>query len=344
MTPAAQLYIITLLVYFFIDLMMCWGLDLQFGVAGVLNFAYIVFQAAGAYTTAVLTLGPESGNGGFQHYVGGAQLPFPVPLLAAMAVGIVLSVVVGFIGLRRLRSDYQAMVMLVVSVIATAIAETQINLVGGPAGLSLVPKPLASSVNVGPLGYGWYFVLFSGAVCLLVGWLMRRIVESPLGRTLRAIREDERAAAALGRDVNGRRLLVFAIGGAVAALSGGILVEFVGAWAPNGWLYPETFVLFTAIIVGGRANVLGVALGALLVPVGLQQAVQYIPIVNSPTILASLQWIITGIVTITFLWVRPRGLLPERRRTARSIDRSVRDRGVAALTATAEAQPPGGRG
>jgi branched-chain amino acid transport system permease protein len=341
MSPAVQLYLITLLVYFFVDLMMCWGLDLQFGVAGVLNFAYIVFQAAGAYTTAVLTLGPSSGNGDFQHYIGGAVLPFPLPLLAAMVVGILLSLVIGFIGLRRLRSDYQAMVMLVVSVIATAIADSQLNLVNGPAGLSLVPKPLASSVSAGPLGYGWLFVIFSAVVCLLVGWLIRRILESPLGRTLRAIREDERAAAALGRDVNGRRLLVFAIGGAVAALSGGILVEFVGAWAPNGWLYPETFVLFTAIIVGGRANVFGVALGALLIPVGLQQAVNYIPIVNSPTVLASLEWIITGIVTITFLWVRPNGLLPERRRTMQSIDRSARGRRT--VTAAGTAASIGGR-
>jgi len=341
MTPAVQLYLITLLVYFFIDLMMCWGLDLQFGVAGVLNFAYIVFQAAGAYTTAVLTLGPSSANGGFQHYVGGARLPFPIPLLAAMVVGILLSLVVGFIGLRRLRSDYQAMVMLVVSVIATAVADSQLNLVNGPAGLSLVPKPFASSISVSPLGYGWLFVIFSAVVCLLVGWLTRRIVQSPLGRTLRAIREDERAAAALGRDVNGRRLLVFAVGGAVAALSGGILVEFVGAWAPNGWLYPETFVLFTAIIVGGRANVFGVALGALLIPVGLQQAVDYIPIVNSPTVLASLEWIITGIVTITFLWVRPNGLLPERRRTMQSIDRSARGRDT--VTAAGTAESLGGR-
>jgi branched-chain amino acid transport system permease protein len=338
MTPAVQLYLITLLVYFFVDLMMCWGLDLQFGVAGVLNFAYIVFQAAGAYTTAILTLGPESANGGFQHYIGGARLPFPFPLLAAMAVGILLSLVVGFIGLRRLRSDYQAMVMLVVSVIATAVADSQLNLVNGPAGLSLVPQPFASSISVSPLGYGWLFVIFSAVVCLLVGWLTRRIVESPLGRTLRAIREDERAAAALGRDVNGRRLLVFAVGGAVAALSGGILVEFVGAWAPNGWLYPETFVLFTAIIVGGRANVFGVALGALLIPVGVQQAVNYIPIVNSPTVLASLEWIITGIVTITFLWVRPNGLLPERRRTMQSIDRSARGRGTVTAPRTAESQ------
>ena len=58
------------------------------------------------------------------------------------------------------------------------------------------------------------------------------------------------------------------IGGALAALSGALLVEFIGAWAPSGWLYPETFVFFTAVIVGGRGSVFGVAIGAALIGVG----------------------------------------------------------------------------
>jgi ABC-type branched-subunit amino acid transport system permease subunit len=97
-------------------------------------------------------------------------------------------------------------------------------------------------------------------------------------------------------------------------LSGALLVEFIGAWAPSGWLYPETFVFFTAVIVGGRGSVAGVAIGAALIGVGIQQAVQYLPIGSDPTVLAATEWIITGVLTLVFLWVRPQGLLPERRR------------------------------
>jgi len=97
-------------------------------------------------------------------------------------------------------------------------------------------------------------------------------------------------------------------------LSGALLVEFIGAWAPSGWLYPETFVFFTAVIVGGRGSVAGVAIGAALIGVGIQQAVQYMPIGSDPTVLAAAEWIITGVLTLVFLWVRPQGLLPERRR------------------------------
>jgi branched-chain amino acid transport system permease protein len=128
------------------------------------------------------------------------------------------------------------------------------------------------------------------------------------------VRENEAAVEAMGRSATRARLQVFVIGGALAALSGALLAEFIGAWAPSGWLYPETFVFFTAVIVGGRGSVSGVAIGAALVTVGIQQAVQYMPIGGDPTLLAALEWIITGLLTLIFLWVRPQGLLPERRR------------------------------
>jgi branched-chain amino acid transport system permease protein len=315
MSAGVQLYVSTLLVYFFIDLIACWGLDLQFGVSGVLNFAYIVFQAAGAYTVALFSLGPSSASGGFQHYVGGWHLPFPLPLLIAMLVGGLLSVVVGIVGLRRLRSDYLAMVLLVVSVIATVVVTALTGFLNGPAGLSLIPKPFESSLGLSPVGYDWFFVALSGLFSLVVGAFVWRLVHSPLGRVLRAMRENEDGIRALGRNPETLRLLVFVVGGMLAALSGGLLAEFVSAWAPSGWLYVETFALFTAVIVGGRGNPIGVALGAAFILVGVQQAVTYLPSTISPSMTASLEWIVTGLVTLAFLWARPEGILPERRRT-----------------------------
>ncbi len=313
MSAATQYYVITILVYVCSNVIAAWGLDLQFGITGVLNFAFIIFQAIGAYTAGVLSLGPSSSSGGFESYVGGARLPFPLPILGAMAAGAALSAIVGLITLRRLRSDYQAMVMLVVSVVATVVVTSETGLVNGAAGLSLIPNPM-SGLAVSHQTQQWIFVLFCIAVMLVVGVVMYAIVYSPHGRVLRAVRENEKALEALGRSPTRARLEVFVIGGALAALSGALLVEFVGAWAPSGWLYPETFVFFTAVIVGGRGSVFGVAIGAALIGVGIQQAVQYMPIGSDPTVLAAAEWIITGVITLLFLWVRPQGLFPERRR------------------------------
>lgn len=314
MSAATQYYIATILVYICVNAIAAWGLDLQFGVTGVLNFAFILFQAVGAYTAAILSIGPASASGGFQHYIFGATLPFPLPIIGAVLVGGALSALVGLITLRRLRSDYQAMVMLVVSVVATLVAESVIGLANGSAGLSLIPNPVQGLTSLARQTQTWLFVGLCVLFMLIVGAIMYALLYSPYGRVLRGVRENEAAIEATGRSSTRARLQVFVIGGAFGALSGALLAEFIGAWAPSEWLYPETFVFFTAVIVGGRGSVSGVALGAALVGVGVQQAVQYLPIGSDPTVLAALEWIITGILTMTFLWVRPQGLLPERRR------------------------------
>ncbi len=123
MSLAWSFYIATVLVYLGVDVMACWGLNLQYGYTGILNFSFIIYQSAGAYTAAVLTLGPNTA-GSFQQYIGGANLPFPLPVIAGGIAGGLLSAVVGVIALRRLRSDYQAMVFLVISLIATAVVTT----------------------------------------------------------------------------------------------------------------------------------------------------------------------------------------------------------------------------
>src|SRR5260370_37301179 len=107
---ATQLYVSTLVVYFFVTGIACWALDLQFGVTGVLNFAFVVFQAAGAYAVALFSLGPASTSGGFQRYVGGYDLPFPIPLVGAMLVGAALAAVIGWVGLRRVGAGRQVVV------------------------------------------------------------------------------------------------------------------------------------------------------------------------------------------------------------------------------------------
>lgn len=312
MNSAIQLYATTLLVYLAVNLIASWALDIQFGVTGVLNFGFILFQSAGAYAAALLSLGPAKASGGFQQYFGGWQLPFPLPLLGAMAVGAALGWLVGWVGLRRLRGDFQAVVLLVVSVVASLVVESLPGFLNGDAGLSLVPKPLLGLAGLTGVSYAWAFVGFCAVVCGLVAILVARLVHSPYGRVLRAVRENDALADAMGRSSSRARMEVFVLGGALAALSGALLVEFTTAWAPSGWLYPETFVYFTIVIIGGRASLPGVAVGAALIAVGIQQAVQLFPIGADATVLASLQWVVIGILTLGFLWWRPQGLIPER--------------------------------
>jgi branched-chain amino acid transport system permease protein len=315
------------LVTFGVNLIACWALDLQLGTTGILNFAFIVFQAVGAYVVGVLTLGAPSGA---QTYIIGAHLPFLVALLAATAVGGALALPVALISFRRLRADYEAIVMLTCSLIATQVVESATGFLNGSAGLSLIPAPFATALGLSSFSttYQWIYVGFTAAVCCVVYLIVHRLTESPFGRALRALRENEGAAVAIGKDVTRLRLLVFVTGGALAALSGGLFVGFLGAWSPASWLYPETFVYLTAIIIGGRGNKLGALLGAFLVP-GFSELSEYFSIGN-PTIVGALQWMVIGALILVFLYFWPRGILPERRRKlSREVDRSSTEIGVA---------------
>ena len=300
-----------MLVYLGTDLLAAWGLNLEFGVAGVVNFAYIVLVAAGAYLYAVFTLGPPAAMGGFQQYIIGARLPVAAAIaLAALICGI-LGCLIGVTGLKRLRADYQAMVMLVISILATTIIGADTGLFNGNAGLSLIPNPLAS---VDPAHRGWYYVAVVGVVCAAGYLVLRRFTTGPLGRALRAVRDDEDAAIAVGKNVVGLRLAVQAVGGVYAGLSGALLAGFIGGWSPSAWEYVETLALLTAIIVGGLGNDAGVLLGVVVVPVLILQGVQFLPQIKSaPQLADDLGWIILGLLTIAFVFARPQGLIPERR-------------------------------
>ena len=130
------------------------------------------------------------------------------------------------------------------------------------------------------------------------------------------MREREIAATAIGKNPVQLKMTVFIVGGVIAGLSGAILVGFIQLWAPSVWLYPETIILFAAIIVGGRGNNIGAALGALLVPVGFEEATRLLNRMDLglPTgVIPALEWVAIGLLIIGFLWFRPEGVRPEPR-------------------------------
>lgn len=309
---AWEFYLIVLLVYLGTDLLAVWGLNLEFGVAGVANLAYIVVVAAGAYAYAVFTLGPPAtSNGGFQHYIGGYSFTFPVAIVAATLTGSVVGVLIGITGLKRLRQDYQAMAMLVVSLMAATVVSADKGLLNGNEGLGLIPSPFS---DLDPEVHGWLYVGIVAAACVIGYLALRRFTIGPIGRTLRAMRDDEFAAAAVGKDVVRLRLVVQAVGGAFGGLSGALLVAFIGGWSPSAWVYVETLALLTCVIVGGMGSNRGVSIGTLVIAVLLLQGVQFLPQIGARTDLKyDLGWIVLGTLTIAFIWLRPQGIFPESR-------------------------------
>ena len=313
MSAAWQFYVITLAVYFGINLIAGWSLNLQYGVAGIQNFAFIIFQSIGAYVAGVTSIGPNARAFG-ETIIFGASFPWPVPLLLAVLAGAVLAALVGTFALRPMSKDFQAIVMIMVSVIATSIVESQGGLFNGSQGIDGVPKPFGGVLGLGIVQYGWFFVGVTAAFCALTFFVVHRIIASPYGRTLRAIRENRTSAASLAVPVRKETMLVFIAGGAIAALSGALLIEFIGAWSPAAWGIYETFLYLVALTVGGIGSNAGTTLGIAVVLTGILDGVNYLPNIGTGTLSGALQLMGVGVLIVVCLWFRPQGILPERRR------------------------------
>ncbi|HVT66760.1 MAG TPA: branched-chain amino acid ABC transporter ATP-binding protein/permease [Trebonia sp.] len=314
-------YLINLLVYAAVDATACLGLSQQFGVGGVTNFGFIIFQAAGGYTAAILALPADSANGGFQSYLGGLNLPFPLPWIGAAVVGGLIALPFTFLVGRRLRGDFAAVGLLVTAVLLNLLVTNYRPFLNGAAGLSLIPQPFQGEYNPQTSGYQWALTAGALVVSVAVYLLVRRITESPYGRSLRAMRDNDMVADSIGKNLLSLRTAMLVVGGAIAGLSGGILVSYITTWSPAAWGYAETVVLFAAVIIGGAGNHRGAVLGAILVPVGFEEITRYIPASNNlpPNLIPSLQWVAIGLLIVIFLWLRPQGILPERKRVLRTV-------------------------
>jgi branched-chain amino acid transport system permease protein len=306
-------YAATLLVYLGINSIACWGLNLQFGLGGVMNFAFILYQAMGAYITAVLTL-PSAASQVDERYILGWHLPWPLPLVGAAICGAVLALAVGSFALRPKRRDFQATVMLVVSIIAATLVSSQQGWFNGNQGLFGIPQPFAASLNLGISGYYGFFLVLTVGIAIIALLFTDQLTSSPWARRLRAMRENSDAAEALGVNVRAESLKVYVVGGAIAAISGGLLVEFIGAWSPAAWGTGETFIFFVAIIVGGLGNNFGSFFGAFLVLGVFLELPTFLPQMSNVNVEESLQSAAIGVLILAFLWFRPQGIFPERRR------------------------------
>ncbi len=273
---------------------------------------------------------PDTANGGFQSYVGGWSLPFPVPWIGAAVAGAVLALPFTFLVGRRLRGDFAAVGLLVTAVLVNLLITDYRPFLNGDAGVAIVPSPLQGELNPASVSYQWDYVAAAIVLAAAVYWFVRRITESPYGRTLRAMRDNDRVADSLGKNLRSLRTGTLVAGGAIAGLSGGVLVGFINTWSPAAWAYAETIVLFAAVIIGGAGNHRGAVLGAVLVPLAFEEGSRFIP--NSqdlpPNLIPSLQWVAIGALIVAFLWFRPQGLLPERKRV------------IALPGRSAEGQPP----
>jgi len=282
------------------------GLNLQWGFTGLFNVGVAGFVAVGAYTSAILTTPPIADR------IGGFGWPVAAGWLAAMAASGLAGLLIGAVALR-LRDDYLAITTFGVAVTIQLVATNAQRLTGGPFGVQFIPKPLQGWLGTG-LPWTLGYLALTLALLALVYVALEKLVRSPWGRVLRAIREDEDAAASLGKRAFFFRLQSFVIGSALMGLGGAVYAHFVGYIAPEDFLPILTFQLWAMLIVGGSGNNRGAVLGAFVVwgfwtaAGGLLRGM--VPQAEQARA-AALQVVLIGVLIALMLVLRPRGLLGE---------------------------------
>jgi branched-chain amino acid transport system permease protein len=285
------------------------GLNLNWGMTGLFNVGIAGFYAVGAYTSALLTTPPLTTPGGLD--VGGLGLPMPLGWLAAIVLAAAVAWAVGRICLR-LRSDYLAIATIGIAEILRLVAHNEQALTGGAFGIKGIPRPFESLDR--PWGEIALMLLVAGLVGAVYAF-MQRVRASPWGRVMRAIRDNETAAAAMGKNVEAFRLQAFVIGSAFMGLGGALTAHYLKVLTPEATEpLHATFLVWVMLIVGGSGNNRGAILGAILVWLlwtASELVTGQLP-VDWGVRIAYARMFLVGLLLVLVLQRFPGGILPER--------------------------------
>ncbi len=266
------------------------GLNIELGLAGLVDLGFVAFFAVGAYTVALLTAGP-SGAGGVLPFF--AALPFAI--VAASAAGFLFGLPV-----LKVRGDYLAIATLGLGEIIRVLVLSDMlkPLLGGAQGIVNLPKPvLFGTVLSSPTQ------LFYMTACLTAaaGYIAWRVQHSGLGRRWLAVREDEDVAQALGIALVRVKLSAYTMGAAFAGLAGGIFAGMVGSVFPQSFQLLVSVNVLAILVVGGIGSLPGVLIGAAA-------------LIGAPEVLRDLgeyRYLIYGLVVIAVVRLKPEGLSPK---------------------------------
>ncbi len=304
----AAFFLVTALTYGII----CLGLNVQWGQTGLFNVGVAGFVAIGAYVSALLTTPETAGR------FGGFGLPVWFGWIAAMVVSGAAAALIGAITLR-LRADYLAITTFGIAIAIQLVALNAETVTGGPFGIGFIPRAFGG-LEDRPIIFNLANLALVGAVTALLYYALERLVRSPWGRVLRAIREDEAAALSLGKNANLFRIQAFALGSAIMGLAGAVQAHFIGFIAPENYISTLTFQVWAMLIIGGSGNNRGALLGAVLVwglwSVTGAMLAAFVP-GEYQARAAALQIVLIGVALAALLVLRPRGLLGEEKMISR---------------------------
>jgi branched-chain amino acid transport system permease protein len=292
-----QNYLVAMATFAGLYALLALGLNVVWGMTGMINLGLVGFFALGGYVSALVTkaLGAPMAVG-----LAGAAL------LSAVA-GAVMAVTTA-----RLRGDYLAIITLGFSEVVRLVASNEIWLTNGTDGISGIPGPWRGRLT--PEAFNLLYLVIVGAVVVVVLALTQRIRHSPYGRVLRAIRDDDQVASVAGKRVIAFKVEAFAVSAAVLGLAGGLYGHYTSYIAPEAFVPLITIYVVLALTAGGTGNNYGALVGACLVVFFMESTrfvSAWLPRLT-PVQAAAARELLIGAALLVVLRLRPDGLLPER--------------------------------
>jgi branched-chain amino acid transport system permease protein len=320
------------------------GLNVQWGFTGLFNIGIAGFYALGAYTSALVSGPPPDVWDG--RIFGGFELPFLTGLLAAAVICGVVAFLIG-IPTLRLKAEYLAIATIGISEIIRLVLKNEAWLTNGVWGLQQIPSPLHDQIRRGisrflsghpnlPLwihdlifkSYNWFYLLLVLGVLLALYLIVQRLVRSPWGRVIKAIREDEDVAAMSGKNTFSFKIQALVLGAMIMGIGGSLYAHYVKFISPATFepLY-GTFLVWVMLILGGSGNNKGAIVGSFTVWgiwAGTDFATRYFPV--SATQAAALRILIIAILLEVVLIWRPQGLFRRERLLPQSLTSPPREK------------------
>lgn len=283
-------YVASLLVLVGLYVILASSFNLIIGFGGLISIAHPIFFALGAYTVGVLST------------------KFGLHPVLSVAAGFAISMAFSFmlsLPSLRISGDY----LLITSIgFQLGLLEIIKNLdfVGGASGLGGIPNVVQGNRNL-------VFAGIALTIALVVVLAIRALVRGPYGRAIQAMRDDELAFLALGRNAMNIKIAIFALGSGVAGIAGGLYAYYYQYVTPDQFQILQSAMILTMVVVGGMGSVLGPVVGAVLLLL-LPEAITFL---NLPSgIMGPLQGVIFTSLVILFLFLRPQGLVASAKSSA----------------------------
>lgn len=281
-------YLLHILIIAGIYIILTLSLNLIVGYTGLPALGHAAFSCVGAYTSSLLAL-----NLGVSPWIG---------LVVGAIAALVFGVAIGFPSLR-LKGDYFALATFGFGVIVYSIAKNWVSLTRGPMGLPGIPRFSLFGFSLDAL---WSYLILVLIFVLIAIFVLRRVVQSPFGRVLRSIREDEIASQALGKDTARYKLIVFMIGAFFAGIAGSLYAHYITFIDPSSFTVMESITILLMVIFGGMGSIPGSIVGATVLVV-LPELLRFLGMPSS--IAAPGRQMIYGLLLVILMIKRPQGLL-----------------------------------